>query len=170
MPEKTHAPVHKAETKKDNDAKVEAKKEEKNVQKKVAKKEEAVVVSWNLPLSLKQGMAISRFIKYKKIDVALKDLDEVIALRKAIPFSGEIPHRKGKGMMSGRYPVDACKLFKNILKSLKGNCIANGLDLDTTQIYFASVNWASRPFKRGGRKAKRANVEVKAKEVKKKNG
>lgn len=157
---KSHAPVKEEKVK-------EVKEEKKAVkeEKKIVKKDEAVALSWNQPLSLKQGMALARFIKYKKIDEAIKDLDEVIALRKAVPFSGEIPHRRGK-MMAGRYPVNGAKVFKNILKSLKGNCIANGVELDSAKIYFCSVNWASRPFRRGGRKAKRANVAMKAKEIK----
>lgn len=128
------------------------------------KKEEAIARGLNLHVSKKQCMAICRFIKNKNIDKAMSDLEQVAKLKRAIPFKGEIPHRKGK-MMSGRYPVKASKLFINILKGLKGNASVNNLDFDKTRIYFASANWASRPQRREGRRAKRASVTLKAREV-----
>ena len=150
--------------------KVEAKPEEKKPEKKeekkeIPKKEEAVANGINLHASKKNCMYICRFIKNKTIDFAIKDLEDVIKMKKAVPFKGEIPHRKGKGMMSGRYPVKASKLFINLLKSLKGNVLVNGLDLDRTRISMASASWAARPLRRGGRQFKRTNIILKAKEV-----
>ena len=168
MHDKEHKHEHnKAEDKKEKvEEKTEHKETKKEEKKQITKKDEAIAYSSGVHMSMKQGTHISRFIKFKTIDKAIADLEQVILLRKIVPFSGEIPHRKGKGMMSGRYPVDASKIFIGTLKSLKGNCIANGLDLDNAKIYFASVNFASRPMRRGGRKSKRANILVKAKEMK----
>ena len=152
--------------------KVEPVKEEKVAKKVIVKKEEAVAQGLGVAMSKRHAMYICTFIKNKKIDNAMKELEEVIILKRAIPFKGEIPHRKGD-MMSGRYPVNASKIFITMLKGLKGNCIVNGLDMDKTRIYYASANWASRPARRGGRKAKRTNVVLKAKEIlteNKKNG
>jgi ribosomal protein L22 len=143
--------------------KKEVKAEEKKHEVKVTKKEEAVAKGVSVHMSKRQGMYISRFIKGKKIDQAIKDLEEVILLKRAVPFKGEIPHRKGKGMMSGRYPVNASKIFIQLLKALKGNSTVNGLDLDKTRIYFAHSTFASRPSRRQG-KAKRAHITLKAKE------
>src|SRR3989344_8448007 len=64
------------------------------------KKTEAVVTSSNLPLSTKKSAAICKFIKNKKIEVAINDLERVINHKKVVPMVGEIPHRKGKGIMS----------------------------------------------------------------------
>lgn len=139
-------------------------KETKKDKKPKVKKEEAVAHGNGLAVSLKQGMAISRFIKGKPIDKAIAELEQVIGMKRAIPFKGEIPHRHGN-MMSGRYPVNASKEFIYILKALRGNSIANGLELDNTRVSFASVSWASRPLKRGGRKAKRTNLILKAREA-----
>lgn len=166
----SHAPVHTKEDMKKEEQKKDAIKTEKKETPKIVKKEEAVALARSVPVSLKQGMHIGRFIKHKSIDQVLNELDEVIALRRAVPFSGEIPHRKGKGMMSGRYPVDACKVFKVLVKNLRGNCVANGLDMDKVRIYFCSINWAARPMRRGGRKGKRSNITLKAKEVTNKHG
>ena len=110
-------------------------------------------------------MYICRFIKGKSIDEAINLLNDVIEMRKFVPFKGEIPHRKGRGVMSARYPIAASKQFIPVLKGLKGNSIANGLDLDKTIIYYCSASWASRPVRSGGRKGKRVNLILKAKET-----
>src|SRR3989344_5254866 len=109
------------------------------------KKYEAFARGVSLHMSKKQATYICSFIKKKPVDRAIKELNEVIAYKRAIPFKGEIPHRKGKGMMSGRYPITASKYFVNLLKGLKGNIIVEGLDLNKTRIYIASASWASRP-------------------------
>lgn len=131
---------------------------------KAPKKEEAVAYGMNLHASKKHCMYICSFIKNKKVDDSIRDLERVIMIKKAIPFKGEVPHRKGD-MMSGRYPVKASKLFIQLLKGLRGNIIQNGMDLDKTRIYIASASWASRPLRSGGREGKRTNVILKAKEV-----
>jgi large subunit ribosomal protein L22 len=130
---------------------------------KLVKKDEAIANALSIHASKKHCMYICNFIKGKKIDDAIKDLNEVIKLKRAIPFKGEIPHRKG--MHSGRYPISACKLFIPLLKGLRGNAIVNQMDLDKARITYACSNWASRPQRRGGVKAKRAHVLLKARET-----
>ena len=86
--------------------KVEIKKEEKKIEKKHVekpKKSFAEVNAYNLPISTKTAMYISKFIKGKTIPSAIMDLELVIAKKKPVPYKGEIPHRKGK-IMSGRVP------------------------------------------------------------------
>jgi large subunit ribosomal protein L22 len=150
----------KAETeKKEEETKVEEPKKE---QTKVEKKDEANSRGVNLRASKKSCMYICKFIKNKPIDLAISDLQDVINMKRAVPFKGEIPHRKGKGMMSGRYPVKAAGQFIKLLKSLKGNVLVNGMDLDKTRIKEASADWAARPLRKGGRQFKRTHVLVKA--------
>jgi len=141
------------------------KKEEKKETKKaeIKKKDEAVARGVSLPISKKHSMYIGSFIKNKKIDDAISELEKVIKLKRAIPFKGEIPHRKGN-MERGRYPVNAAKYFINLLKGLKGNVITNQMELDNTRIYLVSPSWANRPMKRGGKLGKRTNIIIKAKE------
>jgi ribosomal protein L22 len=136
---------------------------EKKEVKKIAKKEEAQAYGSSLRASKKHVMYISNFIKGKKIDDAIKDLGDVIKLKRVVPFKGEIPHRHAAPV--GRYPVNASKIVISVLKGLKGNCVVNGLDLDKTVIYFATANWASRPARKGGAKGKRTNLLLKAKEL-----
>src|SRR3989344_1677891 len=101
-------------------------KKEITVQKPKVKKDKAIARGESLHISKRHGMYICSFIKGKSIDVVIDDLSKVIIFKKAVPFKGEIPHRKGKGMMSGGYPVSAAKIFIPILKSLKGNAVVNG--------------------------------------------
>ena len=155
--EKTEAKPEevKAETK-------EVKKQEK------VKREEASLLGKDLPISTKHSMAICNFIRGKKIEDVIPELEKVAKLRKAIPMRGEIPHRKGKGMMSGRYPVNASKVFIRLLKSLNANASANGIE--NACIITAVPNKASRPHKRGGRERfKRTNVMLIAREKRTQN-
>ena len=143
----------------------EEKKEVKPAKKEIkVKKEEAIARGLNLHASKKHCMYICSYIKDKSIDKALLDLQEVIKMKKPIPFKGEIPHRSYPGMMSGRYPVNASKQFIYLLKALRGNVITNGLELEKTKIAEATANWASRPQKRGGARFKRTHVLLKARE------
>jgi len=145
------------------DKKDEAKKTETKKAKPVTgpKRTEAVVNGRDLRISTKHSVAICKFIKDKNIDVALAQLDEVSKMKRAIPMSGEIPHRKGKGMMSGRYPLNAVKAFTMLLKSLKANAINHELDLENLKLA-GMPNTASRPMKRfGSGKHKRAHVQIK---------
>jgi len=131
------------------------------------KKTEAVVNSFNIPVSTKDSIAICRFIKRKKIKDAISDLEQVLKQKKAIPMKGEIPHRKGKGMMSGRYATKAVKNFIKLLKDLLANVNSNGLE--NPVIAEAIANIGSRPFGRFGRvRKKRTNIKIKAKEKKEK--
>jgi ribosomal protein L22 len=147
---------------KSEDKKTEEKKKEAP---KITKKDEAVAKTLSMPISKKHGMYIGAFIKGKPIDQAIRELQEVMKFKRAIPMKGEIPHRKGKGMMSGRYPIVACKHIINTLKALKGNIAVNGMDLEKSRIVFVTSSWASRPQQGGGARFKRAHIVIKAREV-----
>jgi len=153
-------PSDSEESKKKND-----KKEVKKPVKPVVKKSEAVVNATNLQISAKYSIAICKFIKNKKIEKAIDDLEQVLMHKKAIPMKGEIPHRKGKGIMSGRYPKKASENFIKLLKNLQAN--ANNHEVNNPIITEAISNQASRPFGRFGRvKRKRTHVKIVAREKK----
>lgn len=153
-----------------SEAKKEAPKEEKVVEEKkkvkaIEKKKEVYVRSNNLPLSTKVSRDICKFIKNKKIELAISDMEKVIKLKKAVPMKGEIPHRKGK-MMSGRYPIKAATYFIKSLKTLRGSCVLN--DIEEPVIYEAFANMAPRPVgKFGAIRKKRTHIIIKAKTGKK---
>lgn len=168
--QKAEQKVNVVETKKQNEetAKeqvVESKTEEKKqVEKKKVehvKKDEAVVNGVSLPISTKDSVEICRFIKGKKINKAIEDLEEVLRFKKAIPMKGEIPHRRGKKMMSGRYPIKPVSYFIKMLKNLNANSNMNGIEEPI--ISEAVPNKASRPYGRfGAVKRKRTHVLIKA--------
>jgi len=131
------------------------------------KKASACVRANDLPVSLKHAMAISNFIRNKKIDDSIKKLYEVIELKRAIPMRGEIPHKhslKGR-VMSGRYPVKCAAIFIKLLKSLKANATNCGLEAEKAIVKKAIANKAHEPFHNSGRsrgRKKRSHVELMA--------
>ena len=145
------------------DSKKSEPKEKKQTKPKV-KKSEAVVNSYNLPISTKKSVAICKFIKGKTIDFSLDYLEEVIKEKKAIPMKGEIPHRKGK-MMSGGFPKNSAKQFIILLRSLAGNSVVN--EINNPIIVGAVANLASRPYAKFGRwRRKRTHVKLVARDKK----
>ena len=118
----------------------------------------------NIPISTKHSAAICRFIKNKKIDSAISDLEAVLKFKKVVPMRGEIPHRHGKGMMSGRFPKKASENFIKLLKSLKANSNYNGLE--NPIIIGAVANIGERPFGRfGAVRKKRTHIKLVAKDI-----
>ena len=143
------------------DSKEAGKTEEKPVEKKESKvkKTSAFVNISSLPISTKHSIAVCKFIKGKKIEKAIDDLEKVILLKKAVPMKGEIPHRKG--MMSGRYPKKTAGHFIKLLKGLSANANVDGVE--NPVISEAIANLASRPYSKFGRvRKKRTHIKITA--------
>ncbi len=136
-------------------------------QKEKPKRTNAVVNGFNIPISAKHSAAICRFIKRKKIQEAIKDLEQVAKIKKPIPMKGEIPHKKGR-IMAGRFPEKAAREFIIMLKSLSSNSIYHGLE--NPVIVEAVANIGSRPFGRRGVRRKRTHIRIVAEEKKAKGG
>lgn len=165
-PEKQDSEKTGTESEEKTPEKPQIEKPEKKPEKPKKKKSYAVVNSYSLPISTKQSVAISRFIKNKKIEDALNDIQKVAAGKRAVPMKGEIPHRKGK-MMSGRFPIKAAGHFVKLLKSLSAN--ANLNDLNNPVISESISNIAQRPYGKHGRvRKKRTHVKLIAREARKK--
>ena len=140
--------------------------EKKPVQEKPTKTE-AVVKAYNLPISTKYSAAICKFIKNKRIEDVITDLEQVLKFRKAIPMKGEIPHRKGRGIMSGRFPKKATESFIKLLKNLSANASYRGLEEPV--IVESVANIGSRPYgKFGAVRKKRTHVKITARNKEKK--
>ncbi|MDO8517198.1 MAG: uL22 family ribosomal protein [Nanoarchaeota archaeon] len=151
----------KTEEKKTDDKK-EGKKETPKKQE-VKPKEIAIVQGISLRISPKYSWAICRAIKWKSTENAIAFLEDVIRKKKAVRMNNlEIGHRKGKGMMAGRYPLNASKEFILLLKQLKANASVNGID--NPVITLIKANRASRPHKREGKRGKRTHVYIEAKD------
>ena len=165
--------IEKAEEKKSEEKIVEApksedkqeeKKDEKPVEiKKVEedkpKKTEAVVNGRSLPISTKHAIAICNMIRNKNIDAAISKLELAEKMKIPVPMRGEIPHKKG--IMSGRYPVNALGHIIRLLQSLKSNALVNELELEK-YVISCKANVATRPYRRFGKgRFKRTHVEAK---------
>jgi ribosomal protein L22 len=161
--------INKKHELKEKEEKIEEKKEEKHTEKKeekkkeIIKKDSAIVRGNNLPISEKFSSALCKMIRRKEIDEAIRITEEVLKFKRAIPMNNmEIAHKKGKGMMAGRYPQKVCKEFIVLLKQLKANSSVNGIGIPI--IWLAKADKASSPFRREGRRAKRANIYLEARE------
>ena len=140
---------------------VKDKKIENKEKEKIIKKESAVVKGYSMHISHKYSYAICDSIRNKSIDSAIAFLEQVLLKKKAIPMNNrEIPHRKGD-IMAGRYPQNATKVFIDLLKQLKANSSVN--NIENPYISKAIANKASRPFRRGGKKAKRTSIIIESK-------
>lgn len=132
--------------------------EEKNKEKK------AIAKGIGLPISTKHAINICRFLKGRKINESIGLLEKVPRMEFAIPFRGEIPHKKG---ISARYPVNASKVFIKLLKSLAANASQQGLDLEKTIVH-GKADLGSRshkPGRLGRRRFKRTHILLTAEEI-----
>jgi len=163
-PVKQDANLSKAPKKEAKEEKTEKPKESKK-QKEIPKKNFAVVNAFNAPVSSKVSMDLCRFLRYKTIIQAMKELNEITQYKRALPMKGEYPHRKGR-MMSGRYPQNATAYFIKLLKTLDGNSAVNRIEEPV--ISEAYANFAGKQRARFGRwERKRTNITLKSMDKKK---
>jgi large subunit ribosomal protein L22 len=97
-----------------------------------------------LPISPKHAIEIARFIRQKRTDIAIADLEQVIAKKKAVPFkrfNRNVAHKRGlEGWDAGRYPKKASEAYIRLLESVKKNAEYIGLDAEKLEIIHASAN------------------------------
>jgi large subunit ribosomal protein L22 len=92
-------------------------------------------------ISHKHAREIAKAIKGMSIDKARDYLQEVISLKRAVPFkryNNEVGHRSDPGVMSGRYPEKAANEFIRLLDNLEANAEYKGMDLDRLKIVSAN--------------------------------
>ena len=139
----------------------EEKKQEKVVVPTKEKKEYALVNATKLRISTKDSMSICKMIKGKTIERALKMLGEVLAMKRVVKMNNrEVPHKKGKGIMAGRYPSNATKEFIRLIKNLNANAIVNEVPIDEAVIS-CNANVGSRAYRRMGQRFKSTNLSFK---------
>jgi large subunit ribosomal protein L22 len=131
-----------------------------------------------LNMSPKHSIEIAGFIRHKQINEAIAYLNEVIALKKAIPFkrfTRNVAHKRGLpgNWDAGRYPVKASKAYIRILESLKKNAEYLGLDAEKLEIVHVTANrgraqkaFFPRAMGRATPKVRESvNIEIIAREV-----
>jgi large subunit ribosomal protein L22 len=98
-----------------------------------------------LNMSPKHSIEIATFIRRQRVNDAIAYLNEVITLKKAIPFrrfNRNVAHKRGLpgNWDAGRYPVKASKAYIRVLESVKKNAEYIGLDADNLEIIHVSAN------------------------------
>ena len=91
----------------------------------------AKAIGKDMPVSPKMSREICGMIRGMKVDVAVKMLEDVIELKRAVPlkrFNKRVSHKPGVG--PGRYPQKAARAILSVLKSASSNAEYKGLNTD----------------------------------------
>ncbi len=94
-------------------------------------------------ISHKHAREIAVVIKGMSIESARDYLQDVIRLKRAVPFRryhNEVGHKSDTGVMAGRYPQKAATEFVKLLDNLESNAEYRGMDLDRLKIINATVH------------------------------
>lgn len=118
----------------------------------------------DLPISTKHSAEICRHLRGRDLQKAKKILQDVIAMKKAIPFkkyTRDVGHKPG--IASGRYPIKASQAILKLLNDVEANAQVRGLSSNDLVIHHFCAHLASRPWHYGRvsrRKMKRTHVEI----------
>ncbi len=103
----------------------------------------AKAMGYEMPISFKHAVEICRELRGKKISEAKKFLEDVIAMRRPVPFrkyKKKVAHKRGlKKWYAGRYPQKAAKYILKVLRNLEANAEYKGLELDKLVIVHAQA-------------------------------
>jgi len=96
-----------------------------------------------LRISHKHAREICKAIKGMMLEDAKKFLEDVIALKRPVPFRRyhkKVPHRRSlQGWPTGRYPVKAAKAILRLLKDVEANAEFKGLNTEKLKIIHAAA-------------------------------
>src|SRR5512137_1347245 len=96
-----------------------------------------------LRISLKHAREICNSLRGMKVKAAKSYLEDVIALKKAVPFkryARNVAHRHGLvGADAGRYPQKAAKAVLEVLANAMSNAEYKGMEPDGMKIYHAGT-------------------------------
>ncbi len=98
-----------------------------------------------LNMSPKHSIEIATFIRHQHVNDAIAYLNQVVTLKKAIPFRRfcrNVAHKRGLpgNWDAGRYPVKASKAYIRLLESIKKNAEYIGLDPENLEIIHATAS------------------------------
>ncbi|HWQ65206.1 MAG TPA: 50S ribosomal protein L22 [Methanospirillum sp.] len=96
------------------------------------------------PISPKHAIEIARFVRGKSLAEAEAYLNDVVDLKKAIPFkkfNRNVAHKRGLvGWDGGRYPQKASLVYLRLFNSVRKNAEYSGLDTEKLRIIHVSAN------------------------------
>ncbi len=103
----------------------------------------AKAMGYEMPISFKHAVEICRELRGKKVEDAKRFLEEVVEMKRAVPFrrhKKKVAHRRGlEKWYAGRYPQKAAKYILKVLRNLEANAEYKGLDLDSLVIVHAQA-------------------------------
>ena len=123
------------------------------------------------PISMKNSVEISSFIRGKNTDKAKNLLLKVLEKKVAVPFKRyyhDISHKKGN-IAAGRYPIATAKYFLEIINDVEANAKQKGM-VQPYKIIYLVANKGPKTWHYGrtrGITTKRTHLEIKVREVKK---
>ena len=126
------------------------------------------------PISTKQGVEICNFIRGKKLEKARGILNEVIDMKRPVPFkrfTEGAGHKHGIG--PGKYPIKACREILKLVNLVEANAQHKGLDTSSLKIVHICAKKGPKSWHYGRQSRiamKRTHVEivVEEREIKKK--
>lgn len=119
----------------------------------------------NLKISYKRSVETLRAIKGKKVSSAINFLEGVIEQTSVVPykrFNQEMPHKRGKGIAAGGYPVNVAKEVLRLVQNASKNASEQELT-ETLYVISASARKGTKRYHMGrnmGQEMKSTNVEV----------
>ena len=137
----------------------------------------AKAIGKELHISPKHSIEICNLLRGKTLVDAKQILEEVIELRRPVPFKRHkryVAHKRGKGFGPGRYPVNASAAILKVLTAAEHNAEYKGLDPEIMRVAHISSNLGRtyqgwRPRARGRSSpwnTETVNVEVILEEMK----
>jgi len=103
----------------------------------------AKAMGYEMPISFKHAVEICRELRGRKIEDAIRYLEEVIAMKRVVPFKRyykKVAHKRGlEKWYAGRYPQKAAKHILKVLKNLEANAEYKGLEKDRLVIVHAQA-------------------------------
>lgn len=125
----------------------------------------------SLSVSTKHSIELCSYLRYKTTAQAKSFLEDLIALKKPVPFkrfNKDVGHKPG--MAAGRYPQKAAKEMLRLVKSVETNAQFKGLNTSNLKIKKLLANKASVPMTGGRhrRSTKRTHLEIEVVEKKQK--
>jgi len=123
------------------------------------KNKTAKALGRGLKISPKHAVEICSKLRGMKVDNARNYLEEVIQMKKAVPFkrhNKKVGHRRGlEGWPTGRYPVKAASQILDVLNNAEANAEYKGLESENLKIMHISSHrgyvirgWTPRAFGR----------------------
>ena len=93
------------------------------------------------PISPKDSREVCRMVRGKNVAVAIKMLEEVIAIKRPVPFARfnmGVAHKPGVG--PGRYPKKSAMAILEVVQSAKHNAEYKGLDPENLKVKVITTN------------------------------